>query len=165
MAVALLRPQGLPLHVLAGYEDGSVALWDSRAPAACVAAQKLHSEAVMCLAAAPDCRSGLSGSADDQLAWFEVDVGRGRLRVAPAQRLPAAGLADVAFRPDGRVAASAGWDCKLRVWHGRKHSPLAVLRWHNQQAAAVGFSGDSRLLAAGGRDNCISVWSVFPPSA
>jgi WD40 repeat protein len=47
----------------------------------------------------------------------------------------------------------------------RKRRPLAVLRWHAQQAAAVGFSSDSALLAAGGRDNFISVWSIYPPSA
>lgn len=163
MRCLLLPPQGRPLHALTGYEDGSVALWDCRNTRTYVAAQKLHTESVMCLAATPDCSSGFSGSADDQLAAFDVDVAQGQLRAGPAAQLPKPGLADVAVRPDGRIAVSAGWDCKLRVWHACKRAPLAVLRWHSQQAACVGFSSDSTLMAAGGRDNFISVWSVYPP--
>lgn len=155
--------QGLPLHALVGYEDGSVALWDTRNSSTCLAAQKLHTEPVMCLAAAADCRSGFSGSADDRLATFDIDIPKGQLRAGPHVTLSQQGLADVAIRPDGRIAATAGWDAKVRVWHCRKRQPLAILRWHSQQVACVGFSPDSALLAAGGRDNFISLWSLYPP--
>lgn len=157
--------QGLPLHALTGYEDGSVALWDTRNSSTYLAAQKLHSEPVMCLAATADCSSGFSGSADDRLASFDLDIARGQLRAGAVQVLPQQGLADVAVRPDGRIAATAGWDAKVRVWRVRKRQPLAIMRWHSQQVACVGFSRDSMLLAAGGRDNAISMWSLYPPNA
>jgi WD40 repeat protein len=159
-----MAPQGRPLHVLTGHEDGSVALWDIRNSSTCLAAaQQLHSEPVMCLAAAADCSSGFSGSADNHLASFSIDVPKGHLIAGPKLPLQQPGLSDVAIRPDGRIAATAGWDTKVRVWGCRKRQPLAVLRWHSQQVACVGFSGDSVLLAAGGRDNFISMWSLYPP--
>lgn len=140
-----------------------MALWDTRNCRTYIAAQKLHSEPIMCLAAAADCGSGLSGSADDTLATFTINISRGHLEAGPKQTLPQQGLADVCIRPDGRIAATAGWDCKVRVWHCRRKQPLALLRWHSQQVACVGFSSNSTLLAAGGRDNCISMWSLYPP--
>jgi WD40 repeat protein len=156
--------QGSALHALTGYEDGSVALWDTRKCSTYLAAQKLHTEPVMCLAAAANCSSGFSGSADDKLSSFDIDISKGHLKVGPQLALSQQGLADVAIRPDGRIAATAGWDAKVRVWHCRKRQPLAILRWHSQQVACVGFSRDNALLAAGGRDNCISMWSLYPPS-
>jgi WD40 repeat protein len=155
--------QGSALHALTGYEDGSVALWDTRNSSTYLAAQKLHSEPVMCLAAAADCSSGFSGSADDKLSSFEIDLSKGHLKAGPQLLLPQQGLADVAIRLDGRIATTAGWDAKLRVWHCRKRQPLAILRWHSQQVASVAFSRDNALLAAGGRDNFISMWRLYPP--
>lgn len=120
----------------------------------------------MCLAIAASCKSGFSGSADESLAAFDVSLPKGSIGLAQQLRLPGKpGIADVAVRPDGRIAASAGWDGKIRVWHGRKRTPLAVLRWHSQQVACVSFSRDNKLLAAGGRDNHISLWSLYPPGA
>ncbi|KAF6259103.1 WD40-repeat-containing domain protein [Scenedesmus sp. NREL 46B-D3] len=161
MAVALVQPQGSTLHAVAGYEDGSVALWDVRRPNQPLASAKLHSEAIMCVAVAPDCTSGFSGSADKHVSAFKLSIPRGQLRPSVQAALPEPGVADVAVRGDGRIVASAGWDGRVRVWHARKWLPLAVLRWHSQQVACVQFSADGRLLAAGGRDNHISIWSIY----
>lgn len=117
----------------------------------------------MCVAVAPDCSSGFSGAADALLAAFRLSLPQGELSLLQGLELPAPGLADVAVRRDGRIAASAGWDGKVRVWHARKRLPLALLRWHSQQVACLRFSADCRLLAAGGRDNVISLWSLYPP--
>eukprot|EP00775_Hariotina_reticulata_P002594 gene2594-2896_t len=156
--------QGSLLHVLAGYEDGTVALWDIRRTDKYVSADKLHSESVMSLAAAPSCRSGFSGAADDVLAAFDISIPEGRISLARKMTLAKPGIADVAIRPDNRIAASAGWDGKIRVWHAVKCRPLAILKWHNQQVAAVTFSSDSQSLAAAGRDNQISLWNLYPPA-
>lgn len=158
--------QGSALHAVTGYEDGTVALWDTRNPTKYLASICSHSESIMCLAVAANCRLGFSGSADESLAAFDLSIPKGK--ITSAQKLALAGkpgISDVAIRPDGRIAASAGWDGKIRVWHARKRQPLAVLRWHSQQVASVSFSSDSRLLAAGGRDNNISLWSLYPPDA
>jgi WD40 repeat protein len=66
-------------------------------------------------------------------------------------------------RGDARVAASAHWDGRVRLWHARRAAPLGVLRYHSKSAAAVAFSGAGNMpLASGGRDGTVAVWRVFP---
>jgi WD40 repeat protein len=151
--------------VLSGYEDGTVALWDIRRTDKYVSADKMHSESVMSLAVAPgNCSLGFSGAADDTLTAFDICIPKGSIALARKLSLPKPGVADVAIRPDNRIAASAGWDGKIRIWHAVKCQPLAILKWHSQQVAAVTFSSNSQLLAAAGRDNQISIWSLYQPA-
>jgi WD40 repeat protein len=191
--------------LLAGYEDGAVALWDARSPARPVASRRLHSEPVMALGLVPalpaaaagegqggggrrDAEAaaeegpaeaagvgpetagptqsvfhGISGSADASLVFFSATAATGSLAVTSTQQLPSAGVGDVAVRADGRVAATAHWDGRVRLWHARRRAPLGVLRYHSKAAAAVAFAGRGAMrLASGGRDGAVAVWDVFP---
>ncbi|KAI8471324.1 MAG: WD40-repeat-containing domain protein [Monoraphidium minutum] len=210
------RPKGAPQHgmcmalhafeanggagapqVVAGYEDGSVALWDVRAVGRPLAEARLHKEAVMCLALGPPasrgpipaevaggtgeegeaaavsgsdsggaaverCWVGISGSADSALSFFSIDSAAGQLAQAGSQPLLSAGVGDAAVRTDGRVAATAHWDGRVRLWHARKRAPLGVLRYHSKAVAALALgSAASGRLASGARDGAVAVWSVF----
>lgn len=53
MALHLCTHQGA-LHLLVGYEDGTVALWDCHRPQTPLAMQRLHSEPVMGLCLTSD---------------------------------------------------------------------------------------------------------------
>jgi len=107
---------------------------------------------------------GISGSADSTLAFFTVDLSAATLTCTAEQKLPTAGVAEVAVRSDGRVAASAHWDGRVRLWHARKRVPLGVLRYHSKAAAAVAFAPAGQMqLASGGRDGAVAIWDVFPP--
>ena len=53
MALAFLPGQGDSVHLLAGYEDGTVALWAVVQPSRALATVKAHAEPVMALAAMP----------------------------------------------------------------------------------------------------------------
>lgn len=140
----------------------------------------------MAVAATPDGQLGISGAAEEQLAMFDLfdsgaggvggagnqgDAGRGSDSCsggwglgAPARlALPAGGIADVAVRGDGRIAATAGWDGKVRLFSCRRRVPLGILRYHTRQVSAVAFSPDCCLLASGGRDAMVALWSVYPP--
>ncbi len=116
------------LHVLAGYEDGAMAMWDLRRPSTPVAEARLHAEPIMCLAIHPQRTMGLSGSAESHVAMFALDVAAGQLRELKRLPLPAAGCGAACFRPDGRICASGGWDGKVRLFHSRRLEPLALLR-------------------------------------
>lgn len=51
MTVALFRPPGQdPLHAAVGYEDGTLALWDTASPEHALMSTRLHSEPLMALA-------------------------------------------------------------------------------------------------------------------
>jgi WD40 repeat protein len=88
-------------------------------------------------------------------------------------KLPHTGVSTVAYRPDGKIVASSGWDGKLRVYHASKHTPLAVLNAHAGTAHSLAFGKPSEaevfgcggVFASAGKDGRIVVYSVFPPSS
>nr|XP_031526152.1 guanine nucleotide-binding protein subunit beta-like protein 1 isoform X2 [Vicugna pacos] len=148
----------LPL-LLAGYEDGSVALWDVSARKVC-SRVACHEEPVMGLDFDSQKARGVSGSAEKALAVWSLDEQRA-LQVHRTHQLTNPGVADVRIRPDRRLLATAGWDHRIRVFHWRTMKPLAVLAFHSAAVHCLAFATDG-LLAAGSGDQRISVWSLYP---
>jgi dipeptidyl aminopeptidase/acylaminoacyl peptidase len=64
----------------------------------------------------------------------------------------------VAFSPDGRRLATAGWDGTARLWDVASGESLAVLRGHDGVVAAVAFSPDGRRLATASWDGTARLW-------
>lgn len=75
------------------------------------------------------------------------------------------GFSQVRIRDDRRILASAGWDHRVRLFGWKKLRPLAVLQHHADVALCVAFSDHpdprQRVLAAGAKDQRISVWSLY----
>jgi WD40 repeat protein len=64
----------------------------------------------------------------------------------------------VAFRPDGRLLASASDDQTVRLWHPATGQHRRTLTGHTGPVRSVVFSPDGRLLASAGDDGTVRLW-------
>jgi len=151
------------LTVIAGYEDGSMLVWDTRHLAAPLMQTKQHTEPVLSLAIDRAALGGVSGSADGQVVFFSFD--RTKNVCLPKKKFDGrAGVGDITLRCDDKLVATAGWDHKVRIYDYRRRKPLAVLKYHNDLVNSVAFSEDRKMLASTSRDSTIALWSIYPPS-
>ncbi|XP_037679465.1 guanine nucleotide-binding protein subunit beta-like protein 1 isoform X5 [Choloepus didactylus] len=158
MSLRLWQANDRPL-LLAGYEDGSVALWSVPERRA-VSRAVCHPEPVLGLDFDPRGARGVSGSAGKALAVWSLDEQQ-TLKVCSTHELTNPGVADVVLRPDRKILATAGWDHRVRVFRWSTMKPLAVLDFHRASVHCVAFAANG-LLAAGSGDERISVWDLYP---
>uniref|UniRef100_G3TLM6 G protein subunit beta 1 like n=1 Tax=Loxodonta africana TaxID=9785 RepID=G3TLM6_LOXAF len=145
-------------RLLAGYEDGSVVLWDVSEGKVC-SRVTCHTEPVMGLDFDSQKARGVSGSAEKALAVWSLDEQQS-LKACGTHEVTNPGIADVTIRPDRKLLATAGWDHRVRIFHWRTMKPLAVLDFHTATVYCVAFADDG-LLASGSGDQRISVWSLY----
>ncbi|XP_072289672.1 guanine nucleotide-binding protein subunit beta-like protein 1 [Eucyclogobius newberryi] len=149
--------------LLAGYEDGSVLLWDVILGLK-LSQVKSHPEPVMCLTFDPTRLKGISGSSDSKLSSWIVD-NQNNVQLQDSVTLVNPGVSQMCLRDDGKLLASAGWDHRVRLFGWKRLKPLAVLQYHTDMVLSVAFSNHpdprQRLLAAGSKDQRISLWSIY----
>lgn len=81
----------------------------------------------------------------------------GVVQTVSAHTRPVTGLA---FRPDGRVLATAGLDGTVKLWDTKTWKQLQSWAAHGQSSYGVAFSPDGKYLATGGRDKLVKIWDA-----
>ncbi|CDH58100.1 guanine nucleotide-binding protein subunit beta-like protein 1 [Lichtheimia corymbifera JMRC:FSU:9682] len=163
MAVQLFS-RGSNVYCLAGYEDGSVCLWqmDQKRLLWDV---KEHSEPILDLAVDMDHQHGISTSAGRELVKYAL-FGDPEAPVVNKTLAKKSGLNTVAIRHDNKIVATGGLDGRIRVFSFKSLKPLAVLSYHRESIYSIGFaekvddSVDHWLIGAS-KDTRISMWSLY----
>jgi WD40 repeat protein/predicted Ser/Thr protein kinase len=70
------------------------------------------------------------------------------------------GILAVAYSPDGRRFATAGYDGSVRLWESGSGRLLSVLLGHGSEVNAVAWSPDHKTLASAGNDRTVRLWDV-----
>ncbi|XP_019647616.1 PREDICTED: guanine nucleotide-binding protein subunit beta-like protein 1 isoform X1 [Branchiostoma belcheri] len=163
MVMALKAASGSDCSpLLAAYEDGSVAVWDVK-QRQIVSHLRAHTEPILCMDYDQEQGKGITGSADNKLiVWTNKD---GQLATKQTVELSNPGLSCVKIRGDRKLVVTGGWDHLIRLYGWKKMKPLAVLDYHTDTVQCVDFSDHEnsvdRLLAAGSKDQRISLWSIY----
>jgi WD40 repeat protein len=168
--------------VSAGYENGSVLLFILQVPSPMldvdmsrpeasnvtfetVASVKAFPEPVFTAVLNPSATRLIAGSAVEDIKVYDVSslLSSPAVRLIHSTPLQKPGVNDVAWREDGKLYCTAGFDHRIRVFHGSTNAPLAILKGHTNAVAAVKWvrAGNKFVLASGSRDGRIGLWSVY----
>ncbi len=71
---------------------------------------------------------------------------------------------DIVFSKDGGLAATGGYDQKVRVWDTTTKQVIYTLAGHTDSISAVSFSPDGKSLASSSFDGTVRVWDLTTPS-
>jgi RNA polymerase sigma factor (sigma-70 family) len=153
----------------AGYEGGSVVLWDV---AAGVPLQRIagHKRAVNSVAFSPDGKSVASSSGDvfggDVFLW-ETATGKKLRQFARENQVK---VLAVTFAPSGKMLATAEQPftseggASITLWEVATGQVRLRLAGHQGDVNALAFAADGRSLVSGSTDSTALVWDVTGPA-
>lgn len=141
-------------HIGVAMEDSTVLMIDNRNVGAPEWINELkHTDPIISVAVIDDTKCVVGSS---QKNVYEVEANQSNV----FYEMPHAGIDDISIRPDGKLWATAGWDGRVRIFEAKKKKALAVLKHHRGGIHTVCYSNDG-LLASGGDDRGIALWSLY----
>lgn len=157
MCMAIAKA-GRDCQIVTGYEDGTLALWDTRT-FKIVDKMSAYTDSVMCLDYCTHINMGIAGSVDDLLVTFSL-TSDNKMESVRKVKVTNPGLNQTRFRNDGKLFVTGGWDSNVRLFSAKSLTPLAVLTYHKESVQALAFSHDN-ILACGSKDKHISLWDIY----
>jgi len=113
---------------------------------------KGHTEAVLCLAYAPDGSTLATGALDGTVRLWDPAAGKEKAVLRGHRNSVYA----VAFSPDSKLLASGGGGRALRLWDARTGRRLVLLKGHTAVVKCLAFAPDGRSLVSGAGDLLLS---------
>jgi WD40 repeat protein len=152
-------------YLACGDRDGTICVWDKRA------SKLLHTfrnrkDPVHSVAFSPDSELVASAHYDGAVSLWYLGSGKcvrtfgaGRDGKPVSSAPPEILQYRVAFSPDGKFIATAGWAGKIRIWNADTGECLRTIEGDKRGVYSISFSPDSRLLASGGCDKTVRIWN------
>jgi uncharacterized protein with WD repeat len=159
-------PNGKNIAILT--EDGTMACLNLGTAEESVLYSPLQSRA-RCLAFNKDNKTVAVGGDEYRIALLDITTGReisilkGEAEIMPPPKYghgPPTLVYSVAFSPDGKLLASASYDCAIKLWDVATRNKLTSLKGHTDLVWSVAFSPDGKLLASGGYDGTVRLWKI-----
>jgi len=173
-----------PSILLAVYEGGQLLVWDWSNCRVVGRMDLCEVGTPMTLVFDKVKGSGIVGGSENKIVSFRLNIkteGDEKnektdpeqiLHLLKTRELVNPGVGSGGIRQDGKIAATGGWDGRLRIFswiNPEKMKPLAVLQFHSGSVETVAFSSQpppsgrcsTNLLAAGGKDSKVSLWSIY----
>lgn len=157
-------------YLLAGYESGTLILWDLNCSKIVSHARlaTADDECLMTLDYDPVTNRGVAGGSSDKIVVFCLDRQTGEIRRKSEIAIKNAGVHRLRIRKDLKVFSSAGWDGRIRIFSWKSLRPLAVLTEHRGgELLDLTYSEDkvsmwkAVIMAAAGSDGQISLWDLY----
>jgi WD40 repeat protein/tRNA A-37 threonylcarbamoyl transferase component Bud32 len=152
--VLAFSPDGTRLA--AGYENGSVALWDA-ATGAPIAVRRAHALKVLSVAFRPDGARVLTASADGTVRQLDPRTAQ---EVEPPYERHTAEVWTAVYSPDGQWVASGGTDRTVRLWRAVDRQEGAPLHGHTRPVTGLAFLPKRRQLASASEDGTVRLWEA-----
>nr|MCR4953091.1 caspase family protein [Treponema sp.] len=149
-------------HLVAGYNNGSVRIWD-------ITTGKMerdlqgHTGVVWSVAYSPDGKMVISGSADNTIKCWDADTGK-LIRTLPKKGDTghSAIVSYVTFNPSGTYIASGSSDKSVKFWDASTGQLLQTLsNTHSKTVAAISYSKTGRYVATASWDNTTKIYHAM----
>lgn len=154
-------------YLMAGYESGTIILWDLNASKPISHLRLGEEDCLMALDYDPVMNRGVCGGSSDKITVFSLDRHTMEIRKKSEIAIKNAGVHRLKIRKDLKVFCSAGWDGRLRIFSWKSLRPLAVLTEHRGELMDIVYSEEkvsmwkAVIMAAAGSDGQISLWNLY----
>jgi len=148
-------------YLLSGYENGELALFDSRTFKEVTSVNLFHGQPVMCFDFCKTSNIGFCGSSEKNLIEICLNEANTGLIEKNTIELVNPGLNCIRIRKsDSKIVSTGGWDNRVRLYGTKKLKLLACLDFHKEAVNSIDFS-NKNLMAVGGNDCLISFWDLY----